>query len=304
MTIKSLSDQMAALTAKIDNINSNNRNYNNRKNQNRRCGPIRVHGGTNRIMEDSKFLEVKEKYNIKRPCDRNIQTTVHPCSLGGGIVMANSSLKLSQDALQADPSDPCSISTNLERISMKGITQLNASKGYGSSSISTNLQRNHSIGGLQLQVDDNHDLVEANVILGCGEVRRGSFLDVAAPSGLFGLGTEKISVLGMLSKVDVINSRITSEKESTTVKVDQLIPSEPTLFFSYSMFSSNDVAEKSRNQFPISTTHDSMIDFQVTLYSTHFVRKCLLGLKNTSQIFEKLSTPTPIQQVPRPTQST
>lgn len=50
------------------------------------------------------------------------------------------------------------------------------------------------------QPDDNHDLVEANVIFGCGQVQSGSFLDVAAPNGLFGLGMEKISVPSMLSR--------------------------------------------------------------------------------------------------------
>ncbi|MED6121332.1 hypothetical protein PIB30_029215 [Stylosanthes scabra] len=41
--------------------------------------------------------------------------------------------------------------------------------------------------------DNNDDLVEANIIFGCGQVQSGSFLDVAAPNGLFGLGMEKIS---------------------------------------------------------------------------------------------------------------
>ncbi|XP_061376430.1 aspartyl protease family protein 1 isoform X2 [Gastrolobium bilobum] len=48
--------------------------------------------------------------------------------------------------------------------------------------------------------DNHHDLVEANVIFGCGQVQSGSFLDVAAPNGLFGLGMEKISVPSMLSR--------------------------------------------------------------------------------------------------------
>ena len=43
---KAMLDQMVALTAKIDNINNNN----NRNNRNRRCGPIRVHDGNNRIF--------------------------------------------------------------------------------------------------------------------------------------------------------------------------------------------------------------------------------------------------------------
>ena len=33
----------------------------------------------------------------------------------------------------------------------------------------------------------------------CGQVQTGSFLDVAAPNGLFGLGFEKISVPSLLS---------------------------------------------------------------------------------------------------------
>ncbi|XP_057422181.1 aspartyl protease family protein 1 [Lotus japonicus] len=54
---------------------------------------------------------------------------------------------------------------------------------------------------LHLTNDDNHHgLVEANVIFGCGQVQSGSFLDVAAPNGLFGLGMEKISVPSMLSR--------------------------------------------------------------------------------------------------------
>ncbi|XP_019421105.1 PREDICTED: aspartyl protease family protein 1 [Lupinus angustifolius] len=55
---------------------------------------------------------------------------------------------------------------------------------------------------LHLTKEDNHhhDLVEANVIFGCGQVQSGSFLDVAAPNGLFGLGMEKISVPSMLSR--------------------------------------------------------------------------------------------------------
>ncbi|XP_020970887.1 aspartyl protease family protein 1 isoform X2 [Arachis ipaensis] len=48
--------------------------------------------------------------------------------------------------------------------------------------------------------DNNDDLVEANIIFGCGQVQSGSFLDVAAPNGLFGLGMEKISVPSILSR--------------------------------------------------------------------------------------------------------
>lgn len=54
---------------------------------------------------------------------------------------------------------------------------------------------------LHLTKEDNHnELVEAYVIFGCGQVQSGSFLDVAAPNGLFGLGMEKISVPSMLSR--------------------------------------------------------------------------------------------------------
>ncbi|KAI4327780.1 hypothetical protein L6164_020203 [Bauhinia variegata] len=54
---------------------------------------------------------------------------------------------------------------------------------------------------LHLTKEDNHrDLVGAYVIFGCGQVQSGSFLDVAAPNGLFGLGMEKISVPSILSR--------------------------------------------------------------------------------------------------------
>ncbi|XP_015889724.3 aspartyl protease family protein 1 isoform X2 [Ziziphus jujuba] len=54
---------------------------------------------------------------------------------------------------------------------------------------------------LHLETDDNHkDPMEANVTFGCGQVQSGSFLDVAAPNGLFGLGMEKISVPSILSR--------------------------------------------------------------------------------------------------------
>ncbi|KAG9137983.1 hypothetical protein Leryth_019372 [Lithospermum erythrorhizon] len=45
----------------------------------------------------------------------------------------------------------------------------------------------------------DQEVVQAEVIFGCGQVQTGSFLDVAAPNGLFGLGFEKISVPSMLS---------------------------------------------------------------------------------------------------------
>lgn len=37
-------------------------------------------------------------------------------------------------------------------------------------------------------------------IYSCGQVQSGSFLDIAAPNGLFGLGMETISVPSILSK--------------------------------------------------------------------------------------------------------
>lgn len=53
---------------------------------------------------------------------------------------------------------------------------------------------------LKLKTEDSdQELVEAHVIFGCGQVQTGSFLDVAAPNGLFGLGLEKISVPSILS---------------------------------------------------------------------------------------------------------
>jgi hypothetical protein len=57
---KALLDQMVALTAKIGNINNNNRNYDDKNNQNRRCGPIRVRGRNNQIIEDSNFSMVEK----------------------------------------------------------------------------------------------------------------------------------------------------------------------------------------------------------------------------------------------------
>ncbi|XVF59838.1 hypothetical protein PTKIN_Ptkin07bG0307600 [Pterospermum kingtungense] len=48
--------------------------------------------------------------------------------------------------------------------------------------------------------DDRADFVQAYVTFGCGQVQSGSFLDVAAPNGLFGLGMEKIAVPSILSQ--------------------------------------------------------------------------------------------------------
>ncbi|XP_008800053.2 aspartyl protease family protein 1-like isoform X2 [Phoenix dactylifera] len=47
--------------------------------------------------------------------------------------------------------------------------------------------------------DPRLEVVEARIVFGCGQVQTGSFLDVAAPDGLFGLGMEKISVPSILS---------------------------------------------------------------------------------------------------------
>ncbi|KAL6220740.1 hypothetical protein ACLB2K_008496 [Fragaria x ananassa] len=48
--------------------------------------------------------------------------------------------------------------------------------------------------------DSHHEYVEAYITFGCGQVQSGSFLDIAAPNGLFGLGMEKISVPSILSR--------------------------------------------------------------------------------------------------------
>lgn len=53
---------------------------------------------------------------------------------------------------------------------------------------------------LHLNTDDNQQkAVEANIKFGCGTVQTGSFLDGAAPNGLFGLGMEKVSVPSILA---------------------------------------------------------------------------------------------------------
>lgn len=53
---------------------------------------------------------------------------------------------------------------------------------------------------LHLNIDDNQQkAVEANIKFGCGTVQTGSFLDGAAPNGLFGLGMEKVSVPSILA---------------------------------------------------------------------------------------------------------
>ncbi|PKI59925.1 hypothetical protein CRG98_019698 [Punica granatum] len=54
---------------------------------------------------------------------------------------------------------------------------------------------------LHLTTEGSHrESVEAYIMFGCGQVQTGSFLDVAAPNGLFGLGMEQISVPSILSR--------------------------------------------------------------------------------------------------------
>ncbi|KAL8472484.1 hypothetical protein ACS0TY_029628 [Phlomoides rotata] len=52
---------------------------------------------------------------------------------------------------------------------------------------------------LHLQAKDS-ELIKAYVTFGCGQVQTGSFLDIAAPNGLFGLGLDKVSVPSILSR--------------------------------------------------------------------------------------------------------
>ncbi|KAF6174316.1 hypothetical protein GIB67_040809 [Kingdonia uniflora] len=55
---------------------------------------------------------------------------------------------------------------------------------------------------LHLITEDRHlEVVDALITFGCGQVQTGSFLDFAAPNGLFGLGMDKISVPSILSRV-------------------------------------------------------------------------------------------------------
>ncbi|KAK1423544.1 hypothetical protein QVD17_18848 [Tagetes erecta] len=54
---------------------------------------------------------------------------------------------------------------------------------------------------LHMETDDvDAKIVNAFVMFGCGQVQSGSFLHVAAPNGLFGLGMEKISVPSFLAR--------------------------------------------------------------------------------------------------------
>ncbi|KZV58174.1 aspartic protein-like protein 1 [Dorcoceras hygrometricum] len=49
-------------------------------------------------------------------------------------------------------------------------------------------------------LENGEEFVKVYVTFGCGQVQTGSFLDIAAPNGLFGLGLEKISVPSILSR--------------------------------------------------------------------------------------------------------
>ncbi|KAK9129396.1 hypothetical protein Sjap_009883 [Stephania japonica] len=51
--------------------------------------------------------------------------------------------------------------------------------------------------------DDNLEAVDAPITFGCGQVQTGSFLDGAAPNGLFGLGVQKTSVPSILSRANI-----------------------------------------------------------------------------------------------------
>ncbi|KAJ8764457.1 hypothetical protein K2173_006197 [Erythroxylum novogranatense] len=60
---------------------------------------------------------------------------------------------------------------------------------------------------LHLKTEDSYpEPVEAYVTFGCGQVQSGSFLDIAAPNGLFGLGMEKISVPSLLSREGLVGN--------------------------------------------------------------------------------------------------
>ncbi|KAL7143719.1 hypothetical protein ABFS83_08G211100 [Erythranthe nasuta] len=47
-------------------------------------------------------------------------------------------------------------------------------------------------------LDNDQEFIQAYVTFGCGQVQTGSFIDIAAPNGLFGLGFEKVSVPSVL----------------------------------------------------------------------------------------------------------
>nr|DAD46716.1 TPA_asm: hypothetical protein HUJ06_016653 [Nelumbo nucifera] len=96
---------------------------------------------------------------------------------------------------------------------------------------------------LHLITDDSRPQdVDAIITFGCGQVQTGSFLDVAAPNGLFGLGMEKVSVPSILSKEGLtadsfsmcfgsdgigrisFGDKGSSDQEETPFNIDQLHP--------------------------------------------------------------------------------
>ncbi|XVF15967.1 hypothetical protein REPUB_Repub09cG0201500 [Reevesia pubescens] len=54
--------------------------------------------------------------------------------------------------------------------------------------------------------DDKTTAIEANITFGCGQVQTGSFLNGAAPNGLFGLGMDNISVPSILAKENLTSN--------------------------------------------------------------------------------------------------
>lgn len=54
---------------------------------------------------------------------------------------------------------------------------------------------------LYLSTENAHpQILKAQIMLGCGETQTGSFLDAAAPNGLFGLGIDEVSVPSILAQ--------------------------------------------------------------------------------------------------------
>jgi tRNA(Arg) A34 adenosine deaminase TadA len=102
---KALLDQMVALTAKIGNINNNNLNYNDKNNQNRRCGPIRVRGRNNQIIEDSNFSMV-EKTNFEEIMSnhwKKLQILREQATSAKSIEKDNKALKAKVDEDEVKP---------------------------------------------------------------------------------------------------------------------------------------------------------------------------------------------------------
>ncbi|KAG2537953.1 aspartyl protease family protein 1-like isoform X2 [Panicum virgatum] len=58
---------------------------------------------------------------------------------------------------------------------------------------------------LYLSTENSHPhILKAQIMLGCGQTQTGSFLDAAAPNGLFGLGIDKASVPSILAQKGLI----------------------------------------------------------------------------------------------------